>query len=283
MKLAHLILTHANPKQLQRLVDRLMTDDTHCYIHVDSKAAIDEFKQLAERPGVYFVANRVKVSWGGYSIVQATVNGFEEIINSGHHYDHINLLSGQDYPVKDIWTIHRFLGQHPGKVFMHALSVMDEWTEAIPRVEQYYLTHYRFPGSVRLERLMTAILPKRRMPLNMVPMGRSQWFTATHDSVRYIVDFLKEHKEVERFFKLSWAPDELIFQTILWNSPFRKDIVNDNLLYVDWSGGGASPKVLTMEDLPVIERSGKLFARKFNAGVDANILDQIDKTLLLIQ
>lgn len=277
MKLAHLILTHANPEQLRRLVLRLAYKDTHCYIHLDKKTDIGPFMEIAAIPNVFFVQDRVKVSWGGYSIVQATVNGLKAILSSGNTYDHINLLSGQDYPIQKNDDIHAWLRQNKGRTFMHSLSVMEEWKEAIPRVTKYYLTNYSFPGNVRAEQLLSTLLPARKMPMGMVPMGRSQWFTASYEAVDYMVRFLEDNPSVVRFFKLTWAPDELIFQTILYNSPLRDTMVNDNLLYVDWSNGGASPKVLTMDDAAALERSDKLFARKFNPAVDHKILVHLDR------
>jgi hypothetical protein len=277
MKLAHLILTHANPAQLQRLINRLQHADAHFYIHLDSKSDIIPFLHIADEHNVFFIKNRVKVNWGGYSIVQATLNSMAEIQDSGHKYHHINLLSGQDYPIKSTEQIHRFLKENKDTIFMHSLSVINEWKEAIPRITQYHLSDYHFKGRVRLEQLMNFLLPVRKMPLNLIPVGRSQWFTATPDSIAYILQFLSDNKNVERFFRNTWAPDEMIFQTILYNSPFRSQLVNDNLLYVDWTEGGASPKVLTMADAGQLEHSDKLFARKFSEALDSTILDHLDK------
>ena len=69
----------------------------------------------------------------------------------------------------------------------------------------------------------------------------------------------------------------MIFQTILHNSPHKVAIVNDNLVYTDWSAGGASPKVLTMGDADKLLSSDKLFARKFSVSADSEILDYLDK------
>ena len=277
MKIAHLILAHANPEQLKRLLGKLMHEDAHFYIHLDKKTDITPFLPLAEKGKVFFINNREKVYWGGYSIVQATVNSFQEILDSGVTYGYINLLSGQDYPIKSNAYIHEFLAKNPGKVFMHALSVEDEWHEAIPRISRYYLIHYKLPfGTYRAEQLLNALLPKRKLPAGIKAMGRSQWFTASPESIAYIIKYINEQQWVSKFFKLSWAPDELIFQTILYNSPFREKMVNDNLLYVDWSKGDASPKILTMDDATILKNSGKLFARKFNPQTDSTILDYLD-------
>jgi hypothetical protein len=71
-----------------------------------------------------------------------------------------------------------------------------------------------------------------------------------------------------------------VFQTILFASPFKSQMINDNMRYIDWSAGGASPKTLTIDDRTLIGNSGKFFARKFNQDTDSKILDWIDQELL---
>jgi hypothetical protein len=71
-------------------------------------------------------------------------------------------------------------------------------------------------------------------------------------------------------------PDELFFQTIVLHSPFADTVVNDNLRYIDWSRRPA-PAILHAQDFPSLIGSGKLFARKFDANVDARILDMLDE------
>jgi hypothetical protein len=53
-------------------------------------------------------------------------------------------------------------------------------------------------------------------------------------------------------------------------------MVNDNLRYIDWSQGKASPKTLLLEDLPLLAASGKLYARKFSEQTDGAVLDKLD-------
>jgi hypothetical protein len=77
-------------------------------------------------------------------------------------------------------------------------------------------------------------------------------------------------------FRRASSPDESFFQTVLVNSPLRDRLVNDDLRYVDWSEGGASPRVLTSYDLDRMLASHALFARKFDPAVDAEVLDVLD-------
>lgn len=277
MRIAHLILAHSDPNQLKRLIERLAHTDADFYIHIDLKSDIEKFLPLAKSGQIYFIKKREKVYWGAYSIVQATVNVFEEILQSGIEYDYINLLSGQDYPLLDVNTIHRFFKDHKNKAFMHYLFVESQWQEAIPRLEKYHLANYEIVGKYQIERLINTILPKRKMPDGLIPVGRSQWFTITPAHAKYIVDYLHQNKKVKSFFQLTWGSDEIIFQTILYNSPYKDDMVNDNLRYVDWSEGKVSPKTFTISDADTLMNCGKLFARKFDAKFDSAILDYLDE------
>lgn len=277
MRIAHLILTHSDPEHLQRMIKRLQHKKADFFIHVDLKTDINPFLHLENIGQVYFVRPRVKVFWGGYSIVEATLNGIDCILQTNKRYDYINLLSGQDYPIKDVYEIHDFFKKNVGKVFAEFQSIDNEWTEAIPRIKKYFLTDTPYFGSNFLAKVMSAILPARKLPKGMVGYGRSQWFTMSVLHANHLVDYLLDYPEIQRFFKNTWGSDEFFFQTLIYNSDYKSDMVNDNLRYIDWSEGKASPKTLTIADAERLTNSGKLFARKFNSKVDSKILDYLDE------
>jgi len=279
MKIAHLILAHSAPLQLERLIDRLTHKNAYFFIHIDEKISINSFNFLAAKQRVYFIKERVKVNWGAYSIVQATINGFQAIAKSGLGIDCINLLSGSDYPLKSTEEIHAYFTQHSGQNFMQYQLVNEEWHEAIPRLQKYHLTNYSFPGRYVVQNLINRLTSDRIMPDNLVAVGRSQWMSITMEAVNYILHYLETHQQVVRFFKFTWAPDEIIFQTILYNSDFRGSLVNDNLRYIDWSAGKASPKNLVGEDLEKLIVSNKLFARKFEFSTQTGIIDRLDERI----
>jgi hypothetical protein len=279
MKLAYLILAHSEPLQLSRLIGRLEHKDASFFIHNDAKADIKTFEEVLQKLKVNIVPNRVDVNWGAYSIVQATINGFKSIIEADADFDVINLLSGSDYPLKSNDEITDFFSDHQGQNFLEFLSIRNEWQEAIPRLTKYHLTNFTFPGKYLVQKWLNRVTSPRKMPNGLIPVGRSQWMSLTSGAVKYILDYLQENANVTQFFKLTWAPDEIIFQTILYNSPYRDQLVNDNLRYIDWRDGKARPKTLTPEDLPKLMESGKLFARKFDLKKYPEILDQIDYNL----
>lgn len=277
MKIAHLILAHTAPDQLARLISVLDGGNASFFVHLDQKADKKAFDFLLKNNRVKLVTRRVKVAWGAYSVVQATINGFREILHSGIEPDYVNLLSGADYPLKSPQEITAFFEANRGKSFVHYELVMEQWKEAIPRLTQYHLTDFGFPGKYFFQKWINRLLPQRKMPHGLIPVGRSQWMTLTLEAVRYILDYLDSHAELSSYFKLTWAPEELIFQTILYNSPLKASVVNDNLRYIDWTKGAASPRTLAEEDLDKLMRAQALFARKFDMGKYPNVLDKLDK------
>lgn len=277
--IAHLILVHSKPVQLRRLVNKLMYKDDAVFIHVDLKADLSDFENaLVNLKNIYFIQRRVDIKWGGYEMVEATVNGFKEIIASGLNIDYVNLLSGQDYPLKSMSVLNQFLSNNPGKAFMQCLDIETEWTEALFRIKEFTFNNWKFPGHYRLQQLINFFLPDRKMPEGMVAVGRSQWFTISLKHVIFIVNRLELNPKLVRFFKLTWAPDEFVFQTLLFNSSFKKDIVRDNLRYIDWSEGKENPKLLSVNDFEKLMNSGSYFARKFSE--NDPVLDLIDKKLI---
>jgi len=275
MKTAHLILTHKNPQQLERLIKALQHEHVDFYIHIDKKSDIRPFTYLTEHKNVFFVKNRTSIYWAGWGTIQATINGFEEILPK--KYDYINVISGQDFPLKSADYIYQYLLERKGKEFITCESMDDPGWNVGPRVRNYHLINWRIPGKFRLEKLLNKILPKRKFPFDYEIVGRANWFTLSHDAAEYILNFLEKHPVIVRYFKFCWGADEFLFSTILYNSHFKDRIV-DNLVYVDWSGPKSGhPKILGAEDFEKLKASDKLFARKMDMDKDSEIFTLLEK------
>ena len=280
MKLAHLILTHSNPARLERLVRRLQHQNADVYIHIDKKIDSQPFHYLEKLGGVYLIQNRIAVDWGNYNMIGATLSSFKEILASNIEYSHINLLSAQDYPLKSPEEIQQFLFANAGRSFMNYRLIPDEWDEPLTRLTQYNFGDFKIPGKYQLQNMANKFLPARKIPAGMKIYGRSQWLTITPEAIRYTFDFLGNNKKAARFLKLTWAVDELFFQTILLNSPLKDTIVNDHLRYIKFKKGAPNPETLTINDAQELIESGKFYARKFDGTVDGEILDFLDAQML---
>jgi core-2/I-Branching enzyme len=276
MKIAHLILAHKDPPQLERLIKALRHPAFDFYIHVDSKSDITPFDHLFDNEHVFKVQDRTSIYWAGYGTIQATINGFREIVPK--NYDYINVISAQDFPIKSADYIFNYLLDRKGKEFITCQSIDTEWTEAAHRIRLYHFINWRIPGKYRLADLANKLLPARKYPLDHTIVGRANWFTLTNAAAAYTLDFLDSNPRIVRYYKYCWGADEFIFSTALYNSPFRPAIV-DNLVYVDWSRPESKghPKILRQEDLGALTHSDKLFARKFDANVDEQIIDRLEE------
>jgi len=281
MRLAHFILAHKNPHQLERLVKRLVHADADIYIHLDAKTDIAPFQYIADLPNVEFTQPRKPVGWADFTCIPVCLDAFEYILDTGKDYSHINLLSGQDYPLKSAEEIQNFLFQHPDKTFMRYRNIYQDWKPTIGRLEKYHFGVYNFPGKFKLQWLsvkMPWLFPKKRLPNNLTAYGRSQWFAMNPAGARYAIKYMRENPNVFRFFKQTWGCDEIVFQTILVNNPELKDtVVDDHLRYIRFKRGNANPDILTMEDAKILVDSGKFYARKFDTTVNEEIFDYLDE------
>ncbi len=280
IKIAHIIIIHQLPEQLKRLLLVLNHPQVHFFIHIDRKINENPFIRATEDlSNVTFIENRVEVTWGGFSIVEAILSCLKEISDLNLKFTHYNLLSGSDYPLKKADQFVDFLFKNDDKEFFEFYPVLTEWKEAIPRFEKYHLTDYQFPGKYVVENLINKLLPKRKVPYNMTLVGRLLWFTITEDLVLYILNFLKNNKKFLKFFKLTWGSDELFLQTIAYNSNFKEKMVNRSLRYNIFPEGQAHPKILNEADLSTLYGEEYFFARKFHPKESATLLDMIDNKL----
>lgn len=279
MRVAHLIVTYTNPLQTERMIRAMQHPDFDFYIHVDKKVDISSHLFLESIPQVYLIRNRTDVVWAGYNTIKATIRSVQEILEFGKKYDYIHLMSGQDYPIKSATQIHDFFVQNNGKEFLE-FEHFDKWSdEAYPRIQQYHLTNYKFPGRYQFQWLLNRLLPSRISPVEMEYFGSSMFWALTPLCLKYVIDFLGKNPKFQRFMRFTWGADEFLFQTLVLNSSFKKDVLNNNLLFLDRDKGAAHPNIMTTDHFTELVNSDKLFARKFDQAVDSVIMDKLDEYL----
>ncbi|SIN81565.1 beta-1,6-N-acetylglucosaminyltransferase [Chitinophaga niabensis] len=282
MRIAFIILAHKNPAQLHRLLTRLQHPNIDCFVHIDRKCKIEDYAEALSLPQVYTITPRVKVTWAGWSIVQATLNGMEAIRQSGKSYTYITMLSGQDYVIKTTEHIYQTLIQPGNRQYIGLISEKD-LKPMMSKVDNYHLVECNFPGKYKFASLLTKILPARKTPFGLKIYSGSGWWTLTQDCVNYLLDYIRERPQLVRYFKLTWGSDEFIFQTILMGSPYKEAVTGYDLHYIDWgndrSKGQNHPKTLGVEDVELMLKSDRLVARKFEMDKDPALLDKIDQEL----
>jgi len=279
MRIAHLIMTYTDPVQTERMIRAMYHPNFDFYIHLDKKYDISGHLYLKSIPQVYFIESRTDVKWAGYSTVKATFQSIKEIVATGIRYSFINFMSGQDYPLKPAQNINDFFQQNIGNEFLSYRDIRNDWQEGLIRMERYFLSGYEFGGKYRLETLINKIFPKRKIPHDLHPYGKSMFWMLSPKAAMYVVNRVEKDRKLQQFLSLCWASDEFVFQTILMNSPIKNRVINNNYRYIDWSNGGASPKILNENDANSIFESEMLFARKFDMAKHSEILNLIDRSL----
>jgi hypothetical protein len=277
VKVAYLIRAHHAPTLLERLVRRLAGPEAGVFVHISRTAEDAVYEEMVARlsdvENVEWLPRRT-CRYGGFSLVEATLAGLEAIHAAGAP-GHTLLLSGQDYPLRARAEIETFLERSGEQSFVHHFRLpSDDWRNEDGGLDRIRYVHFeRARVRTRLLRLPAV---RRRFPPGFDPYGGSAFWALSAPALEYVHRLVGENQSFVQFFRHVLIPDEIFFQTILLNSPLRDSIVNEQLHYVDWSGGGAHPATLRAGDVDRALASGKLFARKFDPG-DTETLDLLDR------
>ncbi|GDX62475.1 glycosyl transferase [Candidatus Saccharibacteria bacterium] len=283
IKLAYIISAYKLPDNLVRLVDRLNTPNSNFIVHVDKNSPLEIYNEIYNRlisfENVHFI-KRHKSPYRGFGHVKTTLNGLRYLSDKKINYDYLFILTGQDYPIKSNNYINNFLAKNYGKSFIEYFSMpTDNWQNGgMDRINNYFI--HTKKGYKKIPRRIMSWFVKKEIPNSIEPWGGSGYFTAYRKHVDYILKFIEDNPDYLRFFKHVDIPDEIFFQTILSNSKYRKDLINDDIRYIDWSNPAECPAVLRRADFNNIKRSKDLIARKADSSIDSEILDMIDEELL---
>ncbi len=297
VRIAYLILAHANPRHLARLIDRLMAPEVWFYVHLDRKSDRAQFDAI-RHPRVVFCEQRVDCAWGDISLVEATLVLAREALRSELAHEYFVLLSGACYPLQSPDYIADFLARHRGQEFIEVFGMPDAlYGKPVERLRHYWIRKSApFKGlKWRLQRLLNRVIVARDYRASLdggEPMAGSQWWALSHAALSYAVEQVRLRARFYAFCRHTDCPDEYVFQTILWNSPFRAAI-SHSLTYTRWLAGRGGPENVDASDLawfaqPLVrdaasnncpnEKREVLFARKFSDASTA-LLDQLDQLI----
>lgn len=291
MKIGYLILAHQNLTQVERLIDRLYTEDTRFYVHVDSKCEEEMPKDTNSITWISFH----DIAWGSYTMVEATL----ELLNLSHcdkNRWHI-LLSGTHYPIKDNNYIMRHLKKQEANAIIESNKIKVEEHPTIyhairdfnfhPQTSAKFVIHIapllsrRFFTRRNIRQVLLWLKYSRQVPRSIFSTKRvfpptrkgCQWWCIDAKSAQHLLC-----QNIKSKWNYTHVPDEMCIQTILGTSALR--ITNTSMTYTRWGPfNSGSPE--TIKDYSTIEAAMKssnfLFARKFEA--TSPIFEAIDRKL----
>ncbi len=289
MKLAYIFFAYTKPELLIRIIKRLDAEGATFLIHVDKKiddAFIHQIEAAFPAKHNLFFTERVTIEWGDPGFFNALMLAFKELETRNIDYDYAFTLSTQDYPIKSQAEMQRILASYEGKQLLEYMPMPNpEWANGgMHRIDRYHFwvgkRRFAFPPNILRKTL--PIIPKRKLPHGYQPYAGSNWFNFTKEAIQYINEFVETDigKDLVRFYSHTYIASESFFHTVLLNSPFKDQCVNDELRYVKWGAGEARARVITVDDFEALKQSHALFARKADDAVDSDILDMIDRELL---
>ncbi|HEY9311192.1 beta-1,6-N-acetylglucosaminyltransferase [Williamsia sp.] len=288
---AVLILEHQQPQRLAALLRSLDHPGIDIYVHIDARMSCAPFEEVAPAgPRLTYLddEDRVEVSWGSLSLVEASLATLRAALGSGREYGRYALLSGADLRIAPLEEI------------LAAWSTSAEYMRidralTVPGAEPSWQVRRRhFNGRKGVARRVLSGRIPRSVDNTIEMFQGSQWWALTDGAVRYICDFVDRHPDWLRFHRHTFGPDEIVIQSIVASSPYvpcvtqnlvlsRTDPTADPLLhgmhYIDWSDAtSSSPRVLSLDDVPNLRRSSAFFARKLGRG-SADLVELFEREL----
>ncbi len=284
IKLGFILLAHNEPANLLRLISRLIVKDELVVVHWDKKNPLD-LPALAKETLTASVlqrvryAERVAVDWGRWSVVEATLAGLETLESSGEDFDYVVLLSGSDYLIKPIGGLKNFLAQGNGKEYIECVDPdVDPWVVQ-GLVKERFLHHHWF--SWRDQRALfewtlhtqKKLGLKRKVPDNLKPHFGSQWWALTWPTLKQVLA-MSRRRHIRRFFKTTWVPDELFFQTLVAAVVGKENITGSGLTFYHFAHEGR-PLVFYNDHFDFLVKQDYFFARKLSPHA-AGLRNQLD-------
>lgn len=300
MKIAYIVLAHSNVEQVLRLANSI-SNTGDVYIHFDKKCNIDGIeKKIENNPSVNLVEKRIMVSWAGWSVVKAYITSIIQALESPKKYDRFVMLTGQDYPLmKDSQIIDEFEKNKDIEYIMaYNVATSTILTDKNKTKMRWYMDS---PFKLRflhrayksfMYRFVTKVFKRKdfRVPLNgkMVNPYFGQMLSAfTRQGAELIVNTYLTDKKYNKRMKNAHAPDELYWQTIIFNSDLRKNTIQHGEEHEITEHFGWAPlhyhtytidtSIYTEKDFDELKNSGYMFCRKVVPGVSDSLMDKIDE------
>ena len=230
------------------MINTLDDEDVSFYLHIDKKSGISN--KIIKKENVFILdeSKCLDIKWGQNQMIHATTNLLKEAFYSNIQYDYFWFMSGQDFPIKSIDYIKKYLEKHRGANY---IDVMGPYKTLFFKRKNITGLEYNFGSS---------------------------WWTLTHSSVEWMLDYLERHEEVLDFFDNSICPDESLFQSLFMKTPYTNTRENIKV-YLDWTGENRHPKTLTINDYDTLMNSDFLIARKFDEKIDGEIINKLESKL----
>jgi hypothetical protein len=307
MKICYFIQTHKNPAQIYRLIHSIkkLSPNSQIIVSHDSTSCTLDVDALENLAGVrVFLVE--SVNRGDFTQVQNYLDSVDWLLTNKIDFDWLINLSGQDYPIKSLAQIEKFLADTKYDGFMSYRNILSQptrwdtkmclaryfyqykiftknlskWTETLLKplkIINYFQPWFRVNFTYGIKIGVKAKTPFNR---DFVCYKGSYFCTLSRKCIEYLHLVSKTNSNLVDYYKRVDVPDESFLQTLIINSGFF-NICNECKHYIDFSKTNSGhPQSLTTDDYINLIQSDRHFARKFDPSLDSEILDLLDSKVL---
>ncbi|MBV9389676.1 MAG: core-2/I-branching enzyme [Chroococcidiopsidaceae cyanobacterium CP_BM_ER_R8_30] len=310
MKVLYLIQTYKNPEQIYRLVQIIKKSSPGSYILVSHNFAYSHLDvgPIENLPEVEVIKG--KGGRGDFSLMQGYLDAVDWLLSNNIEFDWLINLTGQDYPTQPLTRLEKFLSKTNYDGFLEYFDLFSDykynfWDSREVR-GRYLYNYWWLSGTLSVWQRALIKLP-RIIINNVQPFVRinsgyglmvgvratsspynkkflcyrgSYFHTLSKKCIQYLNNFSKQNFNLISYYKKTCLPEESLIQTVLVNSKLF-NLCNDYKRYIDWNGSRhGHPRLITVEDYPVLIKDNIHFARKFDTSQDSKILDMLDARIL---
>lgn len=271
-RIAYILLCHKDPEGIIAQAERLTAVGDYVAIHFDGRAKPADYdkitKALATNPNVAFTKRRIKCGWGEWSLVEATLLAVavaeETFIRATHFY----MLSGDCMPIKSAEYAHDFLDREDVDHIESFDFFNSDWIKTGIKAERLIYRHWfnernnkkLFYASMHWQEKLGLT---RQVPADIAMQIGSQWWCLRRRTIEWVLDFVKKRRDVMRFFRTTWIPDETFFQTVVRHLVPEHEIRSRTLTFLMFTDYGM-PVAFYNDNYDLLLSQDYLFARKIS-------------------
>ncbi|WP_417248426.1 DUF5928 domain-containing protein [Celeribacter sp.] len=271
-RIAFILLCHKDPAAIVQQANRLTATGDYISIHFDARGGQAAFAQIKEglkdNPNVTFATRRIKCGWGEWSLVQATLYALEAAEKTFPRATHFYMVSGDCMSIKTAEYMHEFLDEDDCDYIESFDFFESDWIKTGIKKERLTYRHFfnershkwLFYKSLDLQKRLKL---EREVPDDLRIMIGSQWWCLRRRTVEWILEFTKKRRDVMRFFRTTWIPDETFFQTLVRHLVPQNEIRNRTLTFLMFTDYGM-PVTFYNDHYDLLLAQDYLFARKIS-------------------
>ena len=272
VQIAFLLLCHKDPQAVIEKARQLTAAGDRVAIHYDGRAPEAEFARireaLADNRSVAFAGRRVTCGWGEWSLVEATLLTARAALAAFPEASHLYLISGDCMAIKSAAYAHALLAAREVDYIESTDFHTGGWIRTGLKDERLVYRHW-FNERSRKRLFYASMALQKRLGLRRSPPADldmrigSQWWCLRRATVEAVLAFLAERRDVTRFFRTTWIPDETVFQTLVRHLVPASEIESRTPTFLMFTDYGL-PVTFYNDHYDLLLGQDYLFARKIS-------------------